>query len=86
MGLKINTNIAGLRTTRILRGSTLALNRSLERLSSGLRVNRAADDAAGLAIAEGFRSVSRAAQVAQRNHQHSAAHSGTRCSVCQRYL
>ena len=69
MGLKINTNIAGLRTTRILRGSTLALNRSLERLSSGLRVNRAADDAAGLAIAEGFRSVSRAAQVAQRNAQ-----------------
>mgnify|MGYP001200251231 CR=1 FL=1 len=69
MGLKINTNITGLRTTRILRGSTLALNRSLERLSSGLRVNRAADDAAGLAIAEGFRSGSRAAQVAQRNAQ-----------------
>ena len=69
MGLKINTNVAALKTTRILRGSTLALNKSLERLSSGLRVNRAADDAAGLAIAEGFRSVSRAAQVAQRNAQ-----------------
>ena len=69
MGLKINTNVAALKTTRILRGSTLALNKSLERLSSGLRVDRAADDAAGLAIAEGFRSVSRAAQVAQRNAQ-----------------
>lgn len=69
MGLKINTNVAGLRTMRILRGSTIDLNRSLERLSSGLRVNRAADDAAGLAIAEGFRSVHRAAVVSQRNAQ-----------------
>jgi flagellin len=69
MGLKINTNVAGLKTTRILRNSTLQLNKSLERLSSGLRVNRAADDAAGLAIAEGFRSVHRGAVVAQRNAQ-----------------
>ncbi len=69
MGLKINTNVAGLRTTRILRKSTLDLNKSLERLSSGLRINRAADDAAGLAIAEGFRSVSKAAIVSQRNAQ-----------------
>ncbi|MEX2014997.1 MAG: flagellin FliC, partial [Candidatus Hydrogenedentales bacterium] len=49
MGLRINTNVAALNTTRILRRSTLDLNRSLERLSSGLRINRAADDAAGLA-------------------------------------
>ena len=69
MGLRINTNIAGLRTARILRQSTLALNKSLERLSSGLRINRAGDDAAGLAIAEGFRSVAAAARVAQRNAQ-----------------
>ena len=69
MGLKINTNVAGLRTMRILRRSTIALNKSPERLSSGLRVNRAADDAAGLAIAEGFRSVHRAAVVSQRNAQ-----------------
>jgi flagellin len=69
MGLRINTNVAGLRTTRILRNTTLDLNKSLERLSSGLRVNRAADDAAGLAIAEGFRSVSKAAVVSQRNAQ-----------------
>ena len=69
MGLRINTNIAGLRTTRILRQSTLALNKSLERLSSGLRINRAGDDAAGLAIAEGFRSVAAGSRVAQRNAQ-----------------
>lgn len=69
MGLRINTNVAGLKTTRILRNSTLALNKSLERLSSGLRINTAGDDAAGLAIAEGFRSVNIAARVAQRNAQ-----------------
>ena len=69
MGLRINTNIAGLRTTRILRNSTLALNKSLERLASGLRINRAGDDVAGLAIAEGFRSVAAAARVSQRNAQ-----------------
>ena len=69
MGLRINTNVAGLRTTRILRQSTLALNKSLERLASGLRINRAGDDAAGLAIAEGFRSVAAGARVSQRNAQ-----------------
>ncbi len=69
MGLRINTNIAALNTSRILRKSTNDLNKSLERLSSGLRINRAADDAAGLAIAEGFRSVVLGTQVAQRNSQ-----------------
>src|SRR5690606_17176956 len=69
MGLRINTNLAALNTSRILRRSTNDLNKSLERLSSGLRINRAADDAAGLAIAEGFRSVVLGAQVAQRNSQ-----------------
>jgi len=69
MGLRINTNIAALNTGRILRRSTLELNKTLERLSSGLRINRAADDAAGLAIAEGFRSVVQGCAVAQRNAQ-----------------
>ncbi len=69
MGLRINTNIAALNATRILRKNTQDLNKSLERLSSGLRINRAADDAAGLAIAEGFRSVVRGARVAVRNVQ-----------------
>ncbi len=69
MGLVVNTNVAAINTSRVLRGSTLALNKSLERLSSGLRINRAADDAAGLAIAEGLRSQVRGFQVAQRNAQ-----------------
>jgi flagellin len=69
MGLRINTNIAAVNTGRILRSSTRALNKSLERPSSGLRVNRGADDAAGLAIAKRFRSVILGAQVAQHNAQ-----------------
>lgn len=69
MGLRINTNVAAINASRILRGSTLALNKSLERLSSGLRINRAADDAAGLAIAEALRSQIRGTVVAQRNSQ-----------------
>jgi flagellin len=69
MGLRINTNVPAQNTARALDRSTQALSRSLERLSSGLRINRAADDAAGLAIAEGFRSQVRGAQVAQRNSQ-----------------
>ena len=69
MGLRINTNVAALNTARILRRNTSSLNQSLERLSSGLRINRAADDAAGLAIAEGFRSQVRGSRVASRNSQ-----------------
>jgi len=69
MGLRINTNIPALNTGRVLSRSTTALNKSLERLSSGLRINRAADDAAGLAIAENFRAQVRGTQVAQRNSQ-----------------
>ncbi len=69
MGLRINTNVAALNAGRTLGRSTNQLNRSLERLSSGLQINRAADDAAGLAIAEGFRSQVRGTQVAQRNSQ-----------------
>ena len=69
MGLRINTNVASLNTSRVLRRSTSDLNRSLERLSSGLRINRAADDAAGLAIADGFQSQVRGTAVAQRNAQ-----------------
>lgn len=69
MGLVINTNVAALNASRVLRNSTHALNRSLEKLSSGLRINRAADDAAGLAVAENFRAQVRGLAVAQRNAQ-----------------
>lgn len=69
MGLRINTNVPALNSARTLDRSTRALNRSLERLSGGLRINRAADDASGLAVAEGFRTEVLGAQVAQRNAQ-----------------
>ncbi len=69
MGLRINTNIAALNAGRVLARSTNSLNRSLERLSSGLRINRARDDAAGLAIADNFQSIVRGVQVSQRNAQ-----------------
>ncbi len=69
MSLNINTNMAALNTGRILGRSTNQLNKSLERLSSGLRINRAADDAAGLSIAENFNSIVKGTQMAQRNAQ-----------------
>lgn len=67
MGLRINTNTASVNAQRNLTGSTNALQRSFERLSSGLRITRASDDAAGLAISERLRSQVRSYQQAQRN-------------------
>jgi flagellin len=67
MGLRINTNVASLNAQRNLLESTNQLGLSLARLSSGLRINRAADDAAGLAISEKFRAEIRSLQQAQRN-------------------
>ncbi len=52
MGLRINTNVAALIGQRNITRTDRALSKSLERLSSGLRINHAADDPAGLAIAE----------------------------------
>ena len=54
MALTVNTNIASLTAQRNLTGSQSDLSTSLERLSSGLRINSAKDDAAGLAISERF--------------------------------
>ncbi len=67
MGLFVNTNIASLNARRNLLGSTSKLNRSYQRLSSGLRVNTAADDAAGLAISERFNSQVRGLNQSIRN-------------------
>lgn len=67
MAITINQNIASLNAQRRLTGTTLALNRSYERLSSGLRITRASDDAAGLAIADTLRADQRIASVAIRN-------------------
>ena len=69
MGIRINTNIPAMNTGRMLSRSTKSLEQSLQRLSSGLRINRAADDAAGLAIAEAFRAQVKGTQTAQRNSQ-----------------
>lgn len=67
MGLRINTNVASLNAQRNLRGTRLALNKSLERLSSGQRINRAGDDAAGLAISENLKAQIRGLKQAERN-------------------
>jgi flagellin len=69
MGMQINTNIAALNSYRNLSTTQNDLSKSLEKLSSGLRINRAADDAAGLAISEGLRSQVGGLKVAARNAQ-----------------
>jgi flagellin len=60
-----NTNSVGVQSQ--LQGTNAAMAKSLEKLSSGLRINRAADDAAGLSVSEGLRSQIRGDSMAQRN-------------------
>lgn len=67
MGINIRTNVESLRAQRDLNATSDRLRTSYARLSSGLRITRAADDAAGLAIAEQLRSDQRIASVAIRN-------------------
>lgn len=67
MALTINTNIAALNAQRRLTRTTGDLRQSFERLSSGLRITRARDDAAGLTIADSLRADQRVAGVAIRN-------------------
>ena len=67
MGLRVQNNIAALNTHRQLTITDRLLSRSLERLSSGFRINRAADDAAGLAVSMRFRAQIRSLQQASRN-------------------
>ncbi|MSQ31547.1 MAG: hypothetical protein EXR64_05975 [Dehalococcoidia bacterium] len=69
VGLQINTNIAALNAQRNLSVTNRKLGSLFEQLSSGLRVNRAADDAAGLAISEKMRAQIRGMQQGQRNAQ-----------------
>jgi flagellin-like hook-associated protein FlgL len=69
VGLVVNTNIAALNSYRNLSVTDGQMNKSLEKLSSGFRINRAADDAAGLAISEGLRSQIGGLKVAVRNTQ-----------------
>jgi len=67
MGLRIQNNISAMNTHRQLSISDSAFAKSLERLSSGYRINRAADDAAGLAQSQGFRADIASFKVASRN-------------------
>ena len=67
MGIRINTNVSSLNTQRHLANSTNMFGKSMEKLSSGLRINRAGDDAAGLAISESLKSDIRALGQASRN-------------------
>ena len=67
MGMTINTNVISLNAQRNLNSSQSSLSTSMQRLSSGLRVNSAKDDAAGLAIAERMGAQVRGMNVAIRN-------------------
>lgn len=67
MGLRINTNVMSLQAQRHLWNHTSRLMKSMERLSSGLRINRASDDPAGLAISERMKAQIRALDVLNRN-------------------
>jgi flagellin len=69
MSLVINTNIAAMEAHRNLINSGSAMSKSMQRLSSGLRINSAADDAAGLAIAESLTGQVNGLDQAQRNAQ-----------------
>ena len=67
MALVITTNVASLNAQKNLVGTTRAMDQSLARLSSGYRINQAADDAAGLAISENLRAQIRGLGQANRN-------------------
>ncbi len=67
MGMRISTNVSALNAQRTMSQSQRAIGKSMEQLASGSRINKAADDAAGLAISEGLKSQTRSLTVAQRN-------------------
>src|SRR4051795_283425 len=69
MGMSVNTNVAAMNAYRNLSQTNDSMSKSLERLSSGYRINKASDDAAGLAISEGLRSQIGGMTQAVRNTQ-----------------
>jgi flagellin len=69
MSLRITQNIEALNATRNLQATSMKVTKSMEKLSSGYRINRAADDAAGLGISESMRSQIRGIAQGQRNIQ-----------------
>jgi flagellin len=73
MGLRIQNNVMAMNAHKNLQAADSAMSKSLERLSSGYRINRAADDAAGLAISQGFRADIASFKVASRNTTEASA-------------
>ena len=73
MALRIVNNLAAMNTQRWLGVADMGMKKSLERLSSGYRINKAADDAAGLAISQAFRANIASFKVASRNTSEAAA-------------
>jgi len=73
MGLRIQTNVAAMNAHRQLGISDVGLGKSLQKLSSGYRINSAADDAAGLAISQAFRADIASFRVASRNTSEASA-------------
>lgn len=69
MGFRISTNVASLNAQRNLDGSQAKLNNAMSQLASGSRINKAADDAAGLAISENMKAQIRSTRQASRNAQ-----------------
>ena len=67
MGVQIFNNIASVNARRLLDENSARLTQSIQRMSSGIRINKASDDAAGLAISEGLRSDIRTLRQAKRN-------------------
>ena len=67
MPIVVNTNLASMTAQRHLGSATHAQNRTLERLSSGFRINRSGDDAAGLQISENLRAQIRGSKKALDN-------------------
>ncbi|MFC1526428.1 flagellin [Candidatus Latescibacterota bacterium] len=72
MALRVNHNLAALNARRAISRNVMSSNKEIERLSSGLRVNRSADDASGLVVSEGMRSQTARLGQNVRNAQHSA--------------
>jgi flagellin len=77
MSLRIQSNIEAMNAHRQLVNTSDQMSKSMERLSSGYRINRAADDAAGLAISEKLEAQIGGLDQAQRNAQ-------DRCPWCRR--
>lgn len=67
MGIRISTNVSALNAQRTMTNSQRMMSKSMEQLSSGSRINRSADDAAGLAISENLKSQIRSLSQAGRN-------------------